>query len=670
MDFPVLAKSLLLETMNKHTNILFLMRLHFKQKVLINIKGTSVMEIQTVTQRDRELLQILELNEEDLSLNNLRKAYKSKAKEFHPDKNNGSEESEAKFKEISEAYSELLTKFDKDSIKDLLHEEDVDDFDLFLYEIIGESDHDFDKMSQNLMEKIKGSYNQVFTQMSVVLDPDAMFANFVNDMITSPDNGIEILSDSEKSEKIKTIEPPLPKKKKKKKKHHKKEQEIVPVPVQKKEQEPAPVPVQPTQESKPTPVPVQKKEQEPLQLFTNKIIKTKETPIDPIDTINQSTQNYEYYEEDNCYEEQRNNEPLFPEPVEELVIAKSGKTKDKIINREQVEAIKQEDKWTDEEDIISASEVEYNYSSDTMKKPKRQQKPKRVRNSRLKEQTRDREDRHPTKRYRKDRQDHSDDYESYEEDRRQIYPKKRYREDRQDRQDSPPRHNFRKKQVLQPGFVQVDTSDNDNNRIVKFKPPSRSKPRDHPHISCRIPVSLEDLYYNNEKVISIKARRNNEFVIHDYVIKPALRRKVWEGHGDQFPGQESAGDLVIQTELEPTKDYYIQGEYDLVKIHKMSLYEYIYNDEVNVEFMGEQIQINRALDIQTKELVTIGYPSNTFVYPNKGLIKENGERGNLIIKLTALLRSDTCVEIHDLLAEYFPPLVRRNSPQRKRITFK
>ena len=646
------------------------MRLHFKQKVLINIKGTSVMEIQTVTQRDRELLQILELNEEDLSLNNLRKAYKSKAKEYHPDKNNGSEESEAKFKEISEAYSELLTKFDKDSIKDILHEEDVDDFDLFLYEIIGESDPDFDKMSQNLMEKIKGSYNQVFTQMSVVLDPDAMFASFVNDMITSPDNGIKILSDSEKSEKIKTIEAPLPKKKKKKKKHHKKEQEPtpVPVPVQKKE---------PTQEPKPTPVPIQKKEpvQEPLQLFTNKIIKTKETPIDPIDTINQSTQKYEYYEEDN-YEEQRNNEPLFPEPVEELVIAKSGKTKDKIIDREQVEAIKQEDKWTDEEDIISASEVEYNYSSDTIKKPKRQQKSKRVRNSRLKEQTRDRQDRQdrrPIKRYRKDRQDredHSDDYESYEEDRRQIYPKKRYRQDRQDREDSPPRHNFRKKQVLQPGFVQVDTSDNDNNRIVKFKPPSRSKPRDHPHISCRIPVSLEDLYYNNEKVISIKARRNNEFVIHDYVIKPALRRRVWEGQGDQFPGQESAGDLVIQTELEPTKDYYIQGEYDLVKIHKMSLYEYIYDDEVNVEFMGEQIQINHALDIQTKELVTIGYPSNTFVYPNKGLIKENGERGNLIIKLTALLRSDTCVEIHDLLAEYFPPLVRRNSPQRKRITFK
>jgi len=646
------------------------MRLYFKQKVLINIKGTIVMEIQTVTQRDRELLQILELNEEDLSLNNLRKAYKSKAKEYHPDKNNGSEESEAKFKEISEAYSELLTKFDKDSIKDLLHEEDIDDFDLFLYEIIGESDPDFDKMSQNLMEKIKGSYNQVFTQMSVVLDPDAMFASFVNDMITSPDNGIKILSDSEKSEKIKTIEAPLPKKKKKKKKHHKKEQEPtpVPVPVQKKE---------PTQEPKPTPVPIQKKEpvQEPLQLFTNKIIKTKETPIDPIDTINQSTQKYEYYEEDN-YEEQRNNEPLFPEPVEELVIAKSGKTKDKIIDREQVEAIKQEDKWTDEEDIISASEVEYNYSSDTIKKPKRQQKSKRVRNSRLKEQTRDRQDRQdrrPIKRYRKDRQDredHSDDYESYEEDRRQIYPKKRYRQDRQDREDSPPRHNFRKKQVLQPGFVQVDTSDNDNNRIVKFKPPSRSKPRDHPHISCRIPVSLEDLYYNNEKVISIKARRNNEFVIHDYVIKPALRRRVWEGQGDQFPGQESAGDLVIQTELEPTKDYYIQGEYDLVKIHKMSLYEYIYDDEINVEFMGEQIQINHALDIQTKELVTIGYPSNTFVYPNKGLIKENGERGNLIIKLTALLRSDTCVEIHDLLAEYFPPLVRRNSPQRKRITFK
>jgi hypothetical protein len=192
--------------------------------------------------------------------------------------------------------------------------------------------------------------------------------------------------------------------------------------------------------------------------------------------------------------------------------------------------------------------------------------------------------------------------------------------------------------------------------------------KDRYHLRCKIPVTLEDLYFNQSKIVSVKKRRKNEYVVHDYVIKPALRQQIWKEHGDMSKDGE-AGDLIIETELAPNKEYYIQGQYDLVRIWKVSLYEYIFTSEIEIEFLGKRLPIKRDLDIHKQDLIVVGPPSNTFIYANQGLLKnpDTGERGDLIIKLTVLMRRDTCVEVHDNLLEFFPPLVRNSSVRRKKI---
>lgn len=498
--------------------------------------NTQMNELHTVTKRDRELLEIVGLAEEDLSLEALRKAYRKRAIEYHPDKNNGSKESEDKFKELSEAYSELLKKFDKDSIKEIIHEEDLDEFDIFLYEVIEEAGDDLDEMSRIVWERLKGSYDQMFTHITMTLDPNASFMEFMSDFLTQPNEGPKIV---ELPDNPKALMPPAPPKKKKKKK---------------------------------------------------KKVRTKalETPTEP------------------QLEDSRSN-ASDNEPEPELEIVRSGRNRSKPVNHEEIQKAGRNTHRQDEPEPKLESDIE----------PE------------------------PEPEFEPDEEFDSSGWSEPEPEPIRI---------------SKPKPTRRFSRKTQRGVVPVIPE-------TPTRPllPKRRKKKTHPHIRCKIPVSLEDLYYNNDKVISIKAKRNNEYVIHDYLIKPAVRTRVWEHHGDQFPGAAEPGNLIIETELEPTKDYYIQGTYDLVKVHKVSLYEYIFTSDMEIEFLDKTLKIRRELDIHKQELVVVGPPNNTYVYPNQGLIKdpETGERGDLIIKLAVLLRTDTCVEVHDNLLEFFPPLVRK-----------
>lgn len=54
----------------------------------------------------KEFYEILEI-QETATETEIKKAYRKKAMEFHPDRNPGNKEAEAKFKKINEAYSVL-----------------------------------------------------------------------------------------------------------------------------------------------------------------------------------------------------------------------------------------------------------------------------------------------------------------------------------------------------------------------------------------------------------------------------------------------------------------------------------------------------------------------------------------------------------------------------------
>lgn len=59
---------------------------------------------------DRDCANVLELDLENISLDSLKKQYKKLVKKYHPDVNSGDKDCEEKFKKISAAYKELLSK--------------------------------------------------------------------------------------------------------------------------------------------------------------------------------------------------------------------------------------------------------------------------------------------------------------------------------------------------------------------------------------------------------------------------------------------------------------------------------------------------------------------------------------------------------------------------------
>ena len=62
------------------------------------------------TAEERRWIEIMELDYNSLSLENLKKQYKKLVKKYHPDVNRDDKEAEEKFKQLTNAYSALLAK--------------------------------------------------------------------------------------------------------------------------------------------------------------------------------------------------------------------------------------------------------------------------------------------------------------------------------------------------------------------------------------------------------------------------------------------------------------------------------------------------------------------------------------------------------------------------------
>lgn len=62
------------------------------------------------TTEERRWIEIMELDYNSLSLENLKKQYKKLVKKYHPDLNRDDKEAEEKFKQLTNAYSALLAK--------------------------------------------------------------------------------------------------------------------------------------------------------------------------------------------------------------------------------------------------------------------------------------------------------------------------------------------------------------------------------------------------------------------------------------------------------------------------------------------------------------------------------------------------------------------------------
>ena len=73
----------------------------------------------------RDYYEVLEVTK-TATVEEIKKAYRKKAIQYHPDKNPGDKEAEEKFKEAAEAYNDLVNEKFFKTFTDLAHEQDID----------------------------------------------------------------------------------------------------------------------------------------------------------------------------------------------------------------------------------------------------------------------------------------------------------------------------------------------------------------------------------------------------------------------------------------------------------------------------------------------------------------------------------------------------------------
>ena len=96
-------------------------RFRFKSKVNYNfqdysgffsdyVTGLGTQSAPYYTKKEKDAMEVLEIEEKELDLKTLKRQYKKLVKKYHPDVNQGDKKKEDKFKSVAAAYSLLLKK--------------------------------------------------------------------------------------------------------------------------------------------------------------------------------------------------------------------------------------------------------------------------------------------------------------------------------------------------------------------------------------------------------------------------------------------------------------------------------------------------------------------------------------------------------------------------------
>ncbi len=201
-------------------------------------------------------------------------------------------------------------------------------------------------------------------------------------------------------------------------------------------------------------------------------------------------------------------------------------------------------------------------------------------------------------------------------------------------------------------------SDDEEEEVLSNKPAPLEA-----HKRCPIYISFDEAYNGTVKEITIKTKRLGRSVKKKYRIPSWVKRKIFAGEGDLINPSMAAGDLCFDVHIEDLPERTKLDGSDIILSYPVSLYEYIFIEKFDVNFMSNIYTIDRKLDINNskKKVVKINPKKSKTVIEEAGMLKEDGiTRGDLIIQLEIYLQSSTLYEVHDELEEYFPPLDRRH----------
>lgn len=183
----------------------------------------------------------------------------------------------------------------------------------------------------------------------------------------------------------------------------------------------------------------------------------------------------------------------------------------------------------------------------------------------------------------------------------------------------------------------------------------KSRQVENPNVYHQITTSLHDRYYGMCKTITIQQEHGEK----EFEVPLRRKRMVFPGEGNRrtVNGKETTGDLIVEIKCEEDQAFTQINDFDLLLIHNISLHEYLYGAQLKVQHLDKT-----WCDIAYDSLIN---QIPTFIFKNKGLLRENDERGNLYITLTidgvnSIPINESSVRysqmVAKIIADLFPPL--------------
>jgi len=157
------------------------------------------------------------------------------------------------------------------------------------------------------------------------------------------------------------------------------------------------------------------------------------------------------------------------------------------------------------------------------------------------------------------------------------------------------------------------------------------------NISCSVPVSFEDMYYNIEKKVSIKRIRNNEEDVKEFVLCPNVPEYTFLKEGDQYNNKEP-GSLRIKMIPNLPNTIKVKGV-DVLFITAMSFEDFTKNTEPTINFIKPfTLTLEKPL-IYTKESnpIILNEPFRLELDELGLPDPSTGKRGTLFIDLKIIL---------------------------------
>lgn len=156
------------------------------------------------------------------------------------------------------------------------------------------------------------------------------------------------------------------------------------------------------------------------------------------------------------------------------------------------------------------------------------------------------------------------------------------------------------------------------------------------NISCSVPVSFEDMYFEMKKTVSIMRIRDQQEEIKNFLIDSNTPIHIFQGEGDKLPNQ-APGDLRIRLIPQLPDNIQIQGNHVLF-ITTMTFEDFTQNTAPIIDFIKPfTLNLEKPL-IYTKENPVVLNEPFRLELEQMGLPNpETGNRGTLYIDIKVLL---------------------------------